>query len=216
MITSHYSGWWPVDLNFAIYVASAFHILPDESPFVSDGLWAAVDPPSIPESECLPLGQDWRQWWWQMVSDHAQNARAQDEAFFANDGRPSCTWQNQDFRSPYFAPNDRFQNLPRLLQSCCNTVFPSFQEWWTLPTGGMTEIRQRQHRVSMVQAMRDEKQGETANPKRMRLTVDYLYTGLGEIVTVTPSFVIMSVQHEPTMQNAQDWFVARIRALRRE
>ncbi len=172
MLIGHCNRWPPIDLNFAMYVASAFRILPDEPPFVSDGLWVAINPPAIPEAERLLLVQDWRQ----MVSDHAQNARAQDEAFFADDRRPSYTWENQDFRSPYFVPNDQFENLPRRLPECCNTVLPvrsglstvglwrsiRWRKEWHHPGAPQASLRHRSVNESMCGKDSDCRDGEIA------------------------------------------------------
>lgn len=195
----------PIDLNFAMYVASAFHILPEEPLFSADNLWAATAPIEIPAADRASLVQEWRNWWQQMVNDHTTE--------FSQEYLPRR--KHETFQSPHFTPDDQFRNLPHLLKTCCNTAFMSFHTWWTMPTGGNTALRCLGRQV-VDQAVQAAGEGTPDPPEGYRFTIDHIYTGIADHVIVSPTYVIMSVLRVPISSRPPSWLVAKIRGIQDE
>ena len=187
-------GQVPHDLNFAMYVASAFHTLPDLPPFSLTNLWAATTPPTMSAEDQQRLMREWEDWWQAMILDHAENA-------FRS--------TRETFDSAYYAPAEQFSNLPAELQWCCQAVFPSFHRWWTMPAGGQTALRGLLARV-LDQAVNAAGQGFADPPGGFHFAVDLVYAGIADHINVTPTYVIMSVPQVPIPTQPPSWLLAKI------
>lgn len=191
-------GQVPNDLNFAMYVASAFHILPNLAPFSLTNLWAATTPPTISVEDQPQLMKEWEDWWHAMVLDHAQNA-------FRS--------TRETFDSAYYTPHEQFSNLSPKLQGCCQAVFPSFHRWWTMPAGGHTALHWLGLRV-LDQALNVVGQGFADPPEGYHFAVDLVYAGISDHISVTSTYVIMSVPQVPIPTHPPAWLLAKILGLR--
>lgn len=104
----------PIDLNFAIYVACSFDLMPDTPPFSREQLWSAYRHEVVDAEEHRRLVGQWNQWWNDLVQDRTQ--------FVQNGFRGR--W------SRHFASNGYFDELAIPLRTRCEEVFQSFEDWW--------------------------------------------------------------------------------------
>ncbi|WAH37294.1 hypothetical protein [Alicyclobacillus dauci] len=184
----------PRDLNFAIYVACSFDLLPDTLPFIKEHLWSAYPAHPLETSEHKTLIAQWKQWWDDIVDDRAQNELH---------GR----WIK------YYSPDGHFSGLPQPLGQKCEAVFPSFRDWWGMTAGGQKGVNYWD-KASEFQPI--VKQVETELERAVqpfRLKVDYVYTGLGSIVDVSSTYAIMSVHRPNASIYNNDWWLAKVREL---
>ena len=153
----------PRDLNFAMYVACSYDILPQTEPFLRAQLWSAYHPDSLHHEETTTLTAEWEQWWNSVVGDRAENHLQ---------GR----W------SRHFDPNGRFEDLPEPLRDKCRLAFPSFVDWWGHTAGGQQGVNYWDiaDQFEFVVQQVEKEIGHSAFP--FRLYVDYVYTGLGRII----------------------------------
>lgn len=184
----------PEDLNFAMYVACSFNIIPETTPFVREQVWSAYSADILDKDESKTLNSQWLRWWQDIVQDRAKNGLH---------GR----W------SRHYSPDGQFTALEDPLRGRCAEVFHSFKEWWGLTAGGQQGVNywdKAGNLRSIVKRVDDELE---TTIKPFKLVVDYVYTGLGRIVEVTPSYAIMSV-HRPNLSvHNDDWWLAKIREL---
>lgn len=184
----------PRDLNFAIYVVCTFDILPDTQPFIREQLWSAYrsDPLDAEEQKILII--QWKQWWNDIVHDRAMNNLQ---------GR----W------SIHYAHDGNFDALPEPLRRKCEAVFRSFNDWWGLTAGGQQGVNYWDKAMEFHPLVK-RVETELERPVRpFRLSVDYVYTGLGSIVDVTSTYAIMSVHRPNTSVHNNDWWLAKVREL---
>lgn len=184
----------PKDLNFAMYVACSFSIIPEVTPFVREQVWSAYRNDISDEEEYKTLSAQWLQWWKDMVQDRAQNELH---------GR--C--------SKHYAYDGKFVGLTEPLRQRCEEVFLSFNDWWGLTAGGQQGVNfwDKAGGFRPIVTRVENELGRTVQP--FQLMVDYVYTGLGSIVDVTRSYAIMSI-HRPNLSvHNNDWWLAKVREL---
>ncbi|WP_067625127.1 hypothetical protein [Alicyclobacillus acidiphilus] len=186
----------PMDLNFAVYVACSFDLIPDTPPFSREQMWSAYchETRDVREQEAL-VGQ-WLQWWNDLVVDRARMASDHEGGW-----------------SKHFAPNGRFDGLEEPLRTRCEEVFRSFSDWWGHTAGGQQGVN---YWVSLLDfhSIVYLVENEIAAPVRpFELTVDFVYTGLANVVDVHPTYAMMSV-HQPTLSvYNKEWWLAKVREL---
>jgi len=188
----------PIDLNFAMYVANAYDVLPKTAMFADSPRW----PPS---SHALPAGpaklamvQQWQQWWSAMVAEKTvQVERSRQEAE---------RW------STLFSPN-AFDNVEPPLGRCLAAVYEEFRQWWELTAGGHTALSYWTDCVPVGNVVNHVSRALGRPVAPFQLTVHFVYLGLATIVEPTPRYAIMSV-HPPsrTIFNRQ-WWTAKIQQL---
>lgn len=194
----------PEDLNFAMYVAAVYDILPNQPPYSHHALWPRRTRSEQSESESVQLRQQWHQWWTWMISEKASNVDA--------NPRGGELW-SKTFTMVHEAHDDLFQRLGPLLAPRCQSVLDQFQSWWTLPAGGQFAINYWSSQVpigSMVKQTADTLH-RPIHP--FRLTVHFVYLGLEEIIEAHSHYAVMSI-HQPgkTVGNLP-WWREKIRAL---
>ena len=184
----------PMDLNFAIYVACSFELLPDTSPFSREQLWSVYHHEALDEEEHQLLAGEWQQWWNEMVADRSR---------FLQSGIQE-RWSNS------FASEGYFDEMVTPLRERCEDALPSFREWWGMPAGGQQGVNYWDLFWDIAGSFRSKvKQVETEMGRPVQpfaLAVDYLYTGLGGILEVNSNYAMMSV-HLPklTLLNREWW-----------
>lgn len=184
----------PRDLNFALYVACAFNMIPDTPPFTNEQVWSAYRAGISDKEEYGILLLQWVRWWQDIVQDRAKNELS---------GR----W------SRHYAPDGSFIGLAEPLRKRCEEVFHSFSDWWGLAAGGQQGVNFWDQEVEFHPIVKrvESELGRTVQP--FRLMVDYVYTGLGSIVNVTPTYAIMSVHRPDLSVGNNDWWLAKVREL---
>lgn len=183
----------PKDLNFAMYFACSFNIIPEATPFVREQVWSAYRA-TLEEDEYQILSVQWKQWWKDIVQDKAE---------MQSPGR----W------SKHYFDHGQLVVLPEPLRNRYEEVFSSFNEWWGLTAGGQQGVNYWDKNGKLLPIVKRVENELGGKVKPFRLIVDYVYTGLGSIVEVTPSYAIMSV-HRPSLSvHNDDWWLAKIREL---
>jgi hypothetical protein len=184
----------PADLNFAMYVACSFNIIPETTPFVREQIWSARRVDISDKDELRILTEQWLRWWKDIVKDRADNQLH---------GR----W------SRYYTHDGQFVALEEPLRGRCEAVFPSFNEWWGLTAGGQQGVNfwDKVEEFRPIVKQVEHEVGRAAQP--FQLMVDYLYTGLGQIVEVTSSYAVMSVHRPELSVGNSDWWLEKVREL---
>lgn len=187
----------PIDLNFAIYVACSFDLITDTLPFSREQMWSAYCLEALDVEEHKTLVEQWNQWWNDLVLDRAKLAHD------SHQGR----W------SRHFAPNGHFGDLEVPLRTRCEEVFQSFRDWWGHTAGGQQGVNYWIQLLGfhpIVNQVENEF-GRTVRP--FGLTVDFVYTGLANVVEVNSTYAIMSV-HQPNLSvHNKEWWLAKVREL---
>jgi hypothetical protein len=184
----------PIDLNFAIYVACSFDLIPDTPPYSREQLWSAYRHEALDAEEHKTLVGQWNHWWNDLVLDRAQ---------LAYQGR----W------SRHFAPNGHFDDLDTPLRTRCEEVFQSFKDWWGLTAGGQQGVNYWNQFVAIHQIVKRVETEIDRPVYPFKLTVDYVYTGLGKIVEIDSTYAIMSVHRPNVSVDNKDWWLAKVREL---
>ena len=191
----------PIDLNFAIYVACSYDLLPDTPPFRREQLWSAYHPKALGEEEHQLLAGQWQQWWNEMIADRSR--------FLQNGIRER--W------SHFFASEGYFDGMVTPLRERCEDALPSFREWWGKPAGGQQGVNYWDliwdisggFRLKVKQV--ETEIGRTVQP--FSLAVDYLYTGLGGILEIDSNYAMMSVQRPNLTLLNREWWLTKVREL---
>ena len=191
----------PMDLNYAIYVACSYDLLPDTPPFRREQLWSAYHPKALGEEEHQLLAGQWQQWWNEMIADRS---------LFLQSGIRVC-WSNS------FASEGYFDEMVTLLRERCEDALTSFREWWGMPAGGQQGVNYWElfgdisggFHVKVKQV--ETEIGRPVEP--FALAVDYLYTGLGGILEINSNYAMMSVQRPKLTLLNREWWLAKVREL---
>lgn len=179
----------PVELNFAMYVAFSFDILPKDSIFSTEQGWTAHHRKISNKKEYDMLVSQWRHWWGELVKFKSSNGL-----------KPPY--------SKYYSSDGTFEVIDSPLRLRCIEAWPSFFEWWNMPAGGQQgtlywdRIDEFSHLINKV-----KESGISTGP----LVVDYIYAGLEDILEITPRYVIMSI-HKPQNTVYNDtWWLNKIK-----
>lgn len=115
--------------------------------------------------------------------------------------------------SRYYAHDGRFVGLVEPLRQRCEEVFRSFNDWWGLTAGGQQGVNYWDNGPEVITRVKQVASELDRPIHPFRLKVDYVYTGLGNIVDVTPSYAIMSVHRPNVSVHNNDWWLTKIREL---
>lgn len=187
----------PEELNFAMYVACSFDLLKDHPPFSRDQMWSAYRHESLNATEHEELAGQWLQWWGELVIERANRV---------DDGRQRM-WR------PPFPLNDRLQTLEVPLRTRCQEAIESFRGWWGHAAGGQQGVNYWAERVEFRPLINQVEQeiGRTVRP--FGLTVEFVYTGLANIVEVHSTYAVMSVDRPNVSVYDRKWWLAKVREL---
>lgn len=187
----------PEELNFAMYVACSFELFSGGLSFDKKFGWSAYRRSISDKEERTFLSNQWYDWWCNLVNERARmyeyESKGDQNAFYSHDGK--------------------FGFLESQFSLLCNEAWPSFKEWWGMAAGGQQGVNYWDKASEFHNVVKRVEADIRRDVKPGRLIVDYVYTGLNSILTVKPSYAIMSV-HNPgeTIYN-DEWWVDKVREL---
>ncbi|UFT98408.1 hypothetical protein KO561_14540 [Radiobacillus kanasensis] len=175
-------------LNFAVYVACTYELIPDQKPFSSIHNWSSVNPSkSLTEKEMVVLTNYWLRWWELLVSERAKIG------------------SHAEFYKP-----DYFDSLAPELGEICKELWQAFRKWWEMPAGGSMAMSfwESLDPVGKYVAEFEKEIGRKAKP--FRLNVDLVYAGFEDVYEVTDDYVIMPLR---SPNKNKTWWMKKIKSL---
>ncbi|WDL97043.1 hypothetical protein [Alicyclobacillus sp. ALC3] len=173
------------DLNFAIYVASTYDLLPKSKPFSESRRWTSTNPSvELTPAEKTVLAVQWLEWWTRLVevrSIHQHN----------------------------LAPS-YFESLDNELAGVCSDTWHAFRNWWHMPAGGGTAMIFWESADKVGEYVRQFEQQVNRKAKAFRLKVDLVYTGLDDLIEVSDEYVIMPLR---SAHENRFWWTKKINAV---
>lgn len=188
----------PTDLNFAIFLASTLDILPSQSIFSKTGLWPQVPQMATNEEEHGLLGRQWHQWWLALLQEKT-------------DKLP----QNGLSHAPpstLFSPRD-FHTLDDPLRTACVEFIDRFQQWWTLPAGGHFAIKYWIKLIPFDGIMQQVAQELGRPVAPFHLTAHFVYAGLSDILDLSETYVILSINKPSLTIYNTTWWLNKLRTI---
>lgn len=176
------------DLNFAIYVACTYDLLPKSKPFSESKRWTSITPSSeFTQAEKAVLSSQWLEWWKQLV------------------GIRSLHKHNVDYYQPSY-----FDSMDNELGDVCRDTLPPFREWWHMPAGGNSAMIFWESADQVGLYVREFEQQENREARPFRLKVDLVYTGLDDLIEVSDEYVIMPLR---SPRDNRSWWTQKINAV---
>lgn len=176
------------DLNFAIYVACTYDLLPKSWPFSESKRWTSTNPSvDLTRTEKSVLSTQWLEWWNQLV-----RVRSLDE-------------HNADLYRPTY-----FESMDQELGHACRDTWQAFREWWHMPAGGNIAMIHWESAENVGQYVKEFEQRMNRKARPFRLRVDLVYTGLDDLIEVTDEYVIMPIR---SPRENQFWWTQKINAI---
>ncbi|WAH37442.1 hypothetical protein [Alicyclobacillus dauci] len=176
------------DLNFAIYLACTYDLLPKSKPFSGSKRWTSTTPSiELAQAEKTVLSNGWVEWWSELVA--ARSAQG----------------HNFEFYAPSY-----FDSLAKELGDVCRNTWKPFREWWHMPAGGKTAMIHWESADNVGQYVRDFEQHINRKARPFRLKVDLVYAGLDDLIEVNDEYVIMPIR---SPRENQAWWTQKITAI---
>lgn len=172
------------ELNFAIYIACTYDLLPRSCPFSETNRWS-VTTESV--SDQALIASQWNEWWNQLVKHRLESFQ-------------SPRW------SALYNPPD-FNNLDRELRQLCVSVWQGFHKWWNMPAGGKTAMIFWESADNVGQLVRQFELEAGRKARLFQMTVDLVYAGLDDVIEVSDEYAIMPLR---SMQKNQEWWMKKL------
>ena len=176
------------DLNFAIYVACTYDLLPKSIPFSESNRWSSTQlSTQLTGAEKSALSVQWLEWWNRLI------------------GVRSVHKHNFDLYQPTY-----FDSMDKKLGEVCRGLLLPFREWWHMPAGGNTAMIFWESADKVGEYVREFEQQVNRKVRPFRLKVDLVYAGLDNLIEVSDEYVIMPIR---SAHENRSWWTQKIKAI---
>ncbi len=193
----------PDDLNFAMYLAQHYEIIPRQTPFIASVSPRLFSVRHMPESDQMLVREQWHAWWAQLMAIHQQNMRWNMQSSFQEDLDNEVTAET-------------LTELPEPLRTYSVTNWPTFDAWWHCAAGGKSgTMHSGSCTVEPFNTINGVEETCHETPPPVRWVIEYLYTGW-EFADPMPLYALVGVDTRSPLITLKAWLENQAFALFRQ
>ncbi len=182
----------PDDLNFAMFLAQHYTIIPNQTPFIASESPRLFSVQAMPSTHQQIIREQWYAWWEQLMANHQQNMQWNTESPF-HEGRDNSI------------TTESLTKLPEPLRTYGMTGWSDFDAWWHCAAGGKNgTIHSGSCTVEPFNTITAVEEACHATPPPVRWVIEYLYTGW-DFADPMPLYALVGVDARSPLVTLKAW-----------
>ena len=183
----------PDDLNFAMFLAQHYGIIPNQAPFIASRSPRLFSVVPMPVADQDIVRDQWYAWWTHLMASHQSRMQWNLKLAFEEDPGQNCITA------------EHLAKLPEPLRTYSTTNWPIFDAWWHCEAGGKSgTIHSGSCTVEPFNTINVVEETCHATPPSVRWAIEYLYTGW-DFADPMPLYALVGVDTQSSVLTLKAW-----------